>query len=271
MDTITARIPGDLADLAAAVAAGEHLDREACLRLWRTNDLTSLGVLANGVRERLHGDRAVFRGELRVKGANELEGALASVREAAPGELFLEGDDLPRLVQRAREVRPNLRPRVRCTAAEELPRLHDAGVRHLVGPAEHGWIEAAARLGFRAELTWSVPTGDAADTLLELRRLSDTWPIIDCVTPAIAPLEIADVTGYNQLRAIAVARLCLGRIPHIRGAVQVLGESVMQVAQWYGADDAGGVSLVTGGQPGLERVRELLRAAGREPAEVLIG
>ena len=109
------------------------------------------------------------------------------------------------------------------------------------------------------------------DALLELRALSETWPIFDCVAPAIAPLEIADATGYNHLRAIAVARLFLDRIPHVRGAIQALGESVMQVAQWYGADDAGGVSLSAGAQPGVERMRELLRAAGREPIEVLIG
>jgi hypothetical protein len=271
MDTITARLPGELADLAAAVAAGKRLDREACLRLWRTSDLTSLGVLANAARERLHGECAFFRGELRLSGASGLEEALAGVPADAPGEILLEGDDLLGAVRRARELRPSLRPRARCAAAEELPGFHDAGVRHLVGPAERGLIEAAAQRGFRVEIIWSVPNGDAVDGLLELRGLSDRWPIVDCVTPAIAPLEIGDATGYNQLRAIAVARLCLDHVAHIRGPIQVLGESVMQVAQWYGADDAGGVSLATGAQPGLERMRELLRAAGRDPVEVLIG
>ncbi|MFU8818244.1 MAG: aminofutalosine synthase MqnE [Desulfurivibrio sp.] len=49
-----------LADIAAKVRAGERLDREEGIRLYRSSDLLLLGYLANLVRERKNGDRAYF-------------------------------------------------------------------------------------------------------------------------------------------------------------------------------------------------------------------
>src|SRR5438876_804363 len=161
METMAAHIGGELSDLVPVVTRGYRLDRDACLRLWRTDDLTGLGVLANLVRERVNGNRTFFRAALRASAGEDLE----SLLRAPPAE----GVAMP------------------------------------------------------------------------------------------------DPTGYNCLRAIAVGRLCLDRMPHVRGSVEALGESVMQVAQWYGADDAGSVA-----PPARERLAELLRAAGREPVELLI-
>ncbi|MGH9750553.1 MAG: aminofutalosine synthase MqnE [Candidatus Polarisedimenticolia bacterium] len=49
-----------LGDLAAKVLAGERLSREDGLRLCGDADLMAVGVLANQVRERLHGDAAFY-------------------------------------------------------------------------------------------------------------------------------------------------------------------------------------------------------------------
>ena len=221
----------------------------------------------------------------------DLESLLSATDGASAGELHLEGTDLHRLVRRARELAPNLRPRA-CTWTEleqaagaggskpqrVLRGLADAGLHHLAGGALNErhlpWVEAAASLGMRAELHWPVhgdePAEVAVDTLLELRRLSEVYPIFACLTPLLRTppaegVEMPDPTGYNCLRAIAVGRLCLDRMPHVRGSVEALGESVMQVAQWYGSDDAGSVAPSARG-----RLAELLRAAGREPVELLI-
>jgi len=50
----------DLRSIGERVAAGERLTRAEILSLWRTRDLNGLGILANAVRERLHGDRAYY-------------------------------------------------------------------------------------------------------------------------------------------------------------------------------------------------------------------
>src|SRR5437867_3150211 len=84
------------------------LRRSACLRLWRTDDLTGLGVLANLVRERVNGNRAFLRAALRASAGEDLESLLSATDGASAGELHLEGTDLHRLVRRARELAPNL-------------------------------------------------------------------------------------------------------------------------------------------------------------------
>jgi 2-iminoacetate synthase ThiH len=109
--------------------------------------------------------------------------------------------------------------------------------------------------------------------LLEcIRALQDRHRVFECFAPFLfsCPRDSVDLpmpTGYNQLRAIAIARLFLDNIPRIRSSRQALGDAMTQVAQWYGADDAGFV-LTNESTDGLV---ELLRAAGREPAELTNG
>jgi aminodeoxyfutalosine synthase len=49
-----------LADLAARVLEGARLSEEDALRLFRADDVTAVGALANWARERRHGDRAYY-------------------------------------------------------------------------------------------------------------------------------------------------------------------------------------------------------------------
>src|SRR5207248_4337619 len=49
-----------LGDIAEKVAAGERLSFADGVRLYECPDLTAVGYLANGVREREHGDLAYF-------------------------------------------------------------------------------------------------------------------------------------------------------------------------------------------------------------------
>jgi 2-iminoacetate synthase ThiH len=78
-------------------------------------------------------------------------------------------------------------------------------------------------------------------------------------------------TGYNQLRAIAVGRLILDNLARVRGSWAALTESMMQVAFWYGADDAGSAILPGEDVPesliGQEQLEELIRETGRDPIE----
>src|SRR6185369_10040605 len=70
--------------------AGERLDAEDGLALWLEPDLLRLGQLANGVRERMHGDRTFFNVNMRLEvtnvcGASCSFCAFAKLEEGAPG------------------------------------------------------------------------------------------------------------------------------------------------------------------------------------------
>src|SRR5207247_10935726 len=116
------------------------------------------------------------------------------------------------------------------------------------------------------------------DGLARIRGLQDRWGIFQCFTPLLFQwpsddVEIPMATGYNQLRAIAVGRLVLDNVARVRGSWATLTESMMQVAFWYGADDAGSAILpgddVPEGVIGQEPLEDLIRATGREPIDDL--
>jgi len=53
-------IPDDLRPIADKVAASERIDEEEALRLYRSNNLNALGIMANAVRERKNGNFATY-------------------------------------------------------------------------------------------------------------------------------------------------------------------------------------------------------------------
>jgi aminodeoxyfutalosine synthase len=148
------------------------------------------------------------------------------------------------------------------------------------------WIEAAAQLGLKSELSWIYGGDDdpeiLIETLVRIRDLQDHFGVFECCTPLLfdwppEEIEIPMATGYNQLRAIAVARLFLDSVTHIRNCWRALTESVMQVAQWYGADDAGYPGRRARGLSGQvqafgpDELQTLIQAAGRVPVNTLDG
>ena len=71
------------------VRAGDRLDFEDGVALWLEADLLRLGLLANLVRERLHGDRTYFNVNMRLEvtnvcGASCSFCAFAKLEEGAP-------------------------------------------------------------------------------------------------------------------------------------------------------------------------------------------
>jgi aminodeoxyfutalosine synthase len=141
------------------------------------------------------------------------------------------------------------------------------------------WIQATADAELKCEVSWIYGDGDDPEVLTDLleciRGLQDRYRVFECFSPLLfsCPWENAPLpmqTGYNQLRAIAVARLFLDNIPRIRSSPHALGEAMTQVAQWYGADDAGFVVSSAENEPS-NGLADLLRAAGREPKELTNG
>jgi aminodeoxyfutalosine synthase len=96
--------------------------------------------------------------------------------------------------------------------------------------------------------------------------------------PDNTPLQhISKTTGFADIRNIAVARLMLDNIPHIKAYWVMMTPRIAQIALRFGADDIDGTIVeeriyhdagATTTQ-GLRRAEllELIRKAGREPVE----
>jgi aminodeoxyfutalosine synthase len=88
---------------------------------------------------------------------------------------------------------------------------------------------------------------------------------------------LASTTGCNDLKQIAIARLMLDNIPHIKAYWIMMTPGVAQVAQRFGANDIDGTVVEEkiyhdAGATTAQHLRRqdllrLIRKAGREPLE----
>jgi aminodeoxyfutalosine synthase len=89
--------------------------------------------------------------------------------------------------------------------------------------------------------------------------------------------HIAKPSGLVDLRVVAVSRLMLDNIQHIKAYWIMLGIETAQLALSYGADDIDGTvrheliyhdaGATTPEMLSVERIRELITETGREPVE----
>ena len=121
------------------------------------------------------------------------------------------------------------------------------------------------------------------DHLLRLRDLQDETGGLQTFIPlAFHPdntglSHIKKPSGLMDLRTIAVGRLMLDNIPHVKAYWIMLGVGTAQVALSYGADDIDGTvrhELIyhdAGAETpeilSVEAIRQLIEEAGREPVE----
>jgi aminodeoxyfutalosine synthase len=198
--------------------------------------------------------------------------------------------------------------RTKIGVRETLERLRDAGMDSLPGggaeifaPAvrriicDHkidgdDWIEtarAAHQLGLRSNCTMLYGhienDADRVDHLVRLRNLQEeTGGFVTFIPlafhPDNTPLQhIGKTTGFADIRNIAVARLMLDNIPHIKAYWVMMTPRMAQIALRFGADDIDGTIVeeriyhdagATTSQ-GLRRAEllQLIRKAGRTPVE----
>jgi aminodeoxyfutalosine synthase len=120
--------------------------------------------------------------------------------------------------------------------------------------------------------------------LLKLRELQEETGGFDCFVPLVfhpknTQMDMIPIAPQEILKTIAVCRLVLNNIEHIKAYWVTLGESLAQVALSYGADDFDGTvfeerihhdagSLTPSGLS-ENRLRELILGAGREPTKVV--
>ena len=152
------------------------------------------------------------------------------------------------------------------------------------------WLEIAGAVhcfGLKSNCTMLYGHIESAeervDHLIRLRELQDATGGFQCFIPlAFHPANtrlshIAPTGGTLDLQTIAVARLLLDNVPHIKAYWIMLGAKTAQVAQHFGADDLDGtvvderITLAAGGEAGKGMTRRalehLIREAGREPVE----
>ena len=198
--------------------------------------------------------------------------------------------------------------RGRLSFREVLERLKDAGVESLPGGGaeifservrriicDHKisgeeWIEVARtahRMGLKSNCTMLYGhlenDRDRVDHLLKLRALQDeTGGLVAFVPLAFHPdntalRHISPTTGFADLKTVAVARLLLDNIPHIKAYWVMMTPRIAQIAQRFGADDLDGTVVEEkiyhdAGATTSQSLRRgellrLIREAGREPLE----
>jgi aminodeoxyfutalosine synthase len=124
---------------------------------------------------------------------------------------------------------------------------------------------------------------ERVEHLVRLREAQDETGGFLCFIPLAFHPEntllphIPPATGYDDLRTIAISRLMLDNIPHVKAYWIMLGQHIAQIAQRFGADDIDGTVVeekiyhdAGAKTPQALTRRELLKLitdAGREPVE----
>jgi aminodeoxyfutalosine synthase len=276
------------------IAAGADLEPDVVEALATSADILPAGMLADALKRRLHGARVTFlrvascpfdrsfadavppaAGEVRIGGAPEtLDVALSAIgsARAVAGERALTGftwADVERFSS-ANQERPVV----------VLTRLRDAGLEGLAivsldqiaDPAAA--IEAMAKAGFeRVRLHLAKPHARPAAFWLGIGALQQRFRVIESINPL--PLSLSafkPTTGYDDVKAVAIARLAAPHVPHVQVDWQRYGPKLAQVALTFGADDVDGISASDAAPEGrrrapLEEIRRNIEAAGFQPIE----
>lgn len=152
------------------------------------------------------------------------------------------------------------------------------------------WLQTARiahQLGLKSNCTMlygHIETDqDRVDHLIKLREVQDDTGGFQTFIPlAFHPqntaLEhISPTTGFTDLKNIAIARLMLDNIPHIKAYWIMMTPRIAQIAQRFGADDIDGTVVEEkiyhdAGATTSQSLRRgellrLIREAGREPLE----
>jgi aminodeoxyfutalosine synthase len=201
-----------------------------------------------------------------------------------------------------------LAKRARISIRETLQRLKNAGVDSMPGGGAevfservrriicdhkidgNEWLETARiahELGFKSNCTMLYghleTAEDLSDHLVRLRDLQDaTNGFVTFIPLAFHPANTAlshlsTTSGFDDLKQIAISRLMLDNIPHIKAYWIMMTPAVAQIAQRFGANDIDGTVVEEkiyhdAGATTAQHLRRqdllrLIREAGREPVE----
>ena len=279
----------------AQVSAGEPLSASDMADLASAPDILPLGMLADAARRRVHGTQVTyvrvaccafdrsFSGavspvarEVRITGVPPgIDVAVEAVRSAraAAGERTVSGFswlDVERLAGHDAAAVSRALDHLR---AAGLDALAEIPLDAVADPA--GAVERLAGAGF-AQLRLSIARAAAAERLPLLLAAAELQARCACIQ-AINPLSsvmspLRPTTGYEDVKMVALARLCAPAIPNVQVDWSRYGPKLAQVALTFGADDLDAVSPSDEAPDGrrrapLEEVRRNIEAAGFLPAE----
>jgi aminodeoxyfutalosine synthase len=145
----------------------------------------------------------------------------------------------------------------------------------------------AHRLGMRSNITMLYghieTAGERVDHMLRVRGLQDETGAVQAFIPlAFHPdnnqmRKLPAPSAADTLRVLAVSRLMLDNVPHVKAFWIATGVEVAQVALWFGVDDLDGTvqeeriyhmaGAKTPEAMTTAHIRSLIRSAGRKPVE----
>jgi hypothetical protein len=260
-----------------------------------SHDIITLGMAADAARRERHGTRTTFvrvaavshvpgepvpvppaTAEVRITGtpATAAE-AIARVSEAAraAGSLPLSGFSLADLEALASKERITLRALLEDLHAAGLELIAEAPFDRLRDPRRSVEEVNIAGLALARLTLHQLPS----DEVLALYRRIDALQYDVAVVRTFAPLPrtfnpAMPTTGFDDVKRVALARLCLPRIASIQIDWSLYGPKLAQVALTVGADDIDAVSPQDDSPDGrrrapLEEVKRNIIAAGLEPVE----
>jgi aminodeoxyfutalosine synthase len=348
---------GELKDIAEKVERGERLTSEDGLRLFNSHDLTTIGAMANTIRERTNGDITYYNVNRHMNYTNvcisdcafcgfykrvrdpeayewSVEECVEIARKAyeeGARELHIVGGLHPRLqfdyysdlLSQLKRNFPDMHLKAftmveldhltricRMTDEEVIDGLIQAGLDSCPGggaeifreptrsricahkTSGERWIELAEKVHRRGIHTNATMLyghvesyEDRVDHLVKLRELQDRTKGFLCFIPLAFHPENTDLahlpgpSAIDSLKTIAVSRLMLDNIPHIKAYWVMLGKQIAQVALRFGADDLDGTInhggslmesyLAEGNRNFLTsgEIEEMIRGAGRVAIE----
>lgn len=277
------------------VTAGESLAAAEIAALAAAPDILPIGMLADAVRRRLHGTQVTY---LRVA-AYAFDESFATAVPTAAREVRMTGipgtlDAAVAGVERAKAVAGDrsvsgfawgdidrLASGSGVPLARALETLRRAGLDAFTDVPLDAVADAArvigslADAGFR-QLRLTIEKAPAADrrALIEhAAALQERHGCIQTINPLPARLHaFRPTTGYDDVKAVAMARLAAPNIPTIGVDWLRYGPKLAQVALTFGADDLDAVLALDEAPDGrrrapIEEVRRNIEAAGFTPAE----
>jgi aminodeoxyfutalosine synthase len=344
-----------LAAIGEKVLGNERLNREEGLSLYASPDAAAIGMLANLVRERLHGDRTYFVRNRHLNPTNVCEAdCLFCAFKADPGdpggwtmtkdqvqkriqelitqdirEVHVVGGHNPQIgyqyfvdtIRWIKEVRPEIHvkgytmaeiyffARVSGKTIEEVVAdLKEAGLDACTGGGAEilgeqvrkkivrgkvdgqGWLDTARRvhkMGIKSNCTMLYghieKDTDRVDHLLALRELQDETGGFLAFIPLAFHNEnnrlkkLNPPTGIDDLKNLAVSRLLLDNVPHIKAYWPMHTPDLAQLSLRMGVDDVDGTVVeehiyhMAGARTeqamSVEELVDFIRRAGRLPVE----
>lgn len=347
----------ELKDIAKKVEAQERLSFEDGLTLFQSDDLLTVGALANRVRERINGDNTYYNVNRHMNYTNvcisdcafcgfyrrvrhpeayewSVEECIDIARKAycdGARELHIVGGLHPRLqfdyytslLRKLKQNFPDMHLKAftmveldhltricRMSDEEVIDGLIAAGLDSCPGggaeilreptrskicahkTSGERWLELSEKVHKRGIQTNATMLyghiesyEDRVDHLVKLRELQDKTGGFMCFIPLAFHPKGTDLShlpgpsGIDSLKTIAVSRLMLDNIPHIKAYWVMMGTNLAQVALRFGADDLDGTInqggtlmesyLAEGNENQLTKssIEELIYGAGRIPVE----